>query len=300
MFHEHITICSVGFTGALSDCINHADVNRTFSGPVGVALNADRTKLYVANISYNELDYDGDGSISICPLEGGGDSFTDCTKKLDDTFRTVTSIMLNEDNTYAYITSAGSPGQSYTDASVFICPLDEDGSFDGDCVASSGSGTFRNPRSSVIDPDGKLRVVNAYNNTISLCDLSDDQSTIVSCTTITNVTFNNVQGIGYNNAGTFFYIPNVDADQISICNDNECIVQPNGQENDPEFSFSDGYDGYKVGVFMSSANGKGYITNSGNGTVSVCTINATTGLLSDCANTYVTPYPADIVLGAGT
>jgi len=185
-----LSICPINNDGSLGVCTTTTG-NGTFDFVQAVAVNPANTFAYIAN---------GD-TVSICPINNDG-SLGFCTTSTGNGTFSTEGISFNSSGTFAYMGNVSNIAS--IPSTVSICPINNDGSL-GFCTTSTGNGTFV---SNFSFQDGLYMlslnnfgyIPNNNNNTVSICPMSKDGSSISTpmnpCTTSTgNGTFNVPNGI---------------------------------------------------------------------------------------------------------
>lgn len=260
-----VSICHVNADTSLSGCTTSTG-NGTFNIPLGLILNSSNSIAYIPNY--------GSSTVSICPITSTGSLGTCTTTTGNGTLNGPDGISLNPANTIAYIVN-------FNNNTLSICPLNSDGSF-GTCALAAGI-TISTPDSIYVNSSGTMAYIGNDNLTVSLCPIKSD-GTFGTCSLSTgNGTFNKVQGINPNSAGTHMYLANFGNNTVSICplNADGTFGTCTTSTGNGTFNFS---QNDAAALFMSNPNQHGYIPNDGTNTVSICPINSN-GSLGVCTTT---------------
>jgi DNA-binding beta-propeller fold protein YncE len=283
--------------GDLIECAAHTD--RSFSEPIDLTLNADRTKIYVVNYSNN--------TVSLCSLTNGGAGMGSCSVQslLDNGVNPSGIILSNRIPTIAYV--------SYKEPTGFAtCDVASTGGLSG-CVShtSSGSARIYNPNIADVTLAENLGSYYIYfasygdslHHGIIGCRFHEgSQTKIERCFGVgrgdhleaSKIYFNEPQSIDFNEDYTEYYVQNSGNDTVGYCVNDVCRYYPSSGQ---AFSFT---AGEKSGLFRSSDSYL-YVTNSANNTVSKCLM--TNGVIVSCtatSNSSTFNVPSDIVIGVGT
>ena len=256
-----ISLCDVStLDGTLSNCTVTA--TSPFANPEAVALNPDKTLLYIANInvasmptatvSYCQID-SNTGGLSNCAVTGAG-------------FYGADGISINATNTLAYVSNAGNH-------TVSVCAVDSiSGALSTSCT-STGNGLHTPSDMTINDLNTKAYVSN-LTGSVSACDI-DDTTGLLNCNDKT-LGFNQPEGIILHPTGQFAYITNNGNNTVNVCRINpltghlkSCVVT-NGD-----------FDGFGNLAFNATGT-RAYIPNLALNQVFVCSVNQNTGTLSRC------------------
>lgn len=232
-FTNTISICPINSNGSFGIC-----TATTGSGPgafntsTGTALSPSGAYLYVTNFNSGN----GDGSVSICPIQGDGMlGICNTATNGSGNFAYPQAVTVNAAGTYIYV-----PGSANV-ISLSICALNANTGAIGSCELATGSGPAPNP--GFLIPEGlsfnaaesfayigNVGNSGSLDNFVSICPVHND-GTFGSCT----------------------------------------ITDGNDINGDATFNFSADQE---INLFMGSASHYGYIPNDGNNTVSICPINS--------------------------
>ncbi len=280
-----VTVCPVNSDNTFGTCSTPTTAN--FNDPRGIAINSSYTFAYVANT--------GGHTVSICPVSADGSlNSGSCTLSTVGGLLTGAShaqgIAVNAAASEIYITDVGG-------ADVIYCRLLSDGSIKGDtCFTSTGSGTFNNPTSAVLNSaESILYVTNSGSDTISVCNINTDKS-IGSCTASNPATLLSVPSMTIlNAANTFAYISNNSNSATSDIAHNYVVICPINSDGTLKsascFAFTDASFSFIEGIGINAANNTLYVANFANGTgtgggtgttVSICPITSNGSTLGTC------------------
>jgi DNA-binding beta-propeller fold protein YncE len=171
-FNNTVSLCPMVGNGLFGTCTTSSG-NLTFSTPQAVTLHATGnpavTYLYVPN---------GDGSVSICPVNSDGSLGVCIISNGNGTFLSPKGVSFNAAGTFAYIPSRA------TNA-VSICPLNSDGTF-GVCTTTTGNGTFNFTATAVtgLFMSGTSNfgyIPNDSTSLVSICPISTADGTLGTC-----------------------------------------------------------------------------------------------------------------------
>lgn len=210
------------------------------------------------------------GTVSLCSVDSTtGMLSNNCTIAASG-FSTPRRIVLNSAGTLAYVVNEG------TNSGISLCQVNPTTKLLTSCAQTA---TFTNATDIAFNPSGtRAYVTDVTSGTISLCDVNASTGALLGCSSI--LTVNVITGIVLNPAGTIaYYSQGFGYDKISYS-----TVDP----STGSLGFS------QLGVIVNGTpeavtlNPKGtyaYISNNTNGTISVCSVNATSGALSGCTDT---------------
>ncbi len=209
---------------------------------------------YVANVN------NGNGSISLCPINSASGVFGTC---IDSGATTLTpnpgSIVVNPAGTLAYV------GNFSNTTTITICPINTDGTL-GSCTDQDGNGTFHYANIFLNNAGTLAYAANYSDSTVSVCPINAD-GLFGTCTTTGNG-FNNPQGIALNNAGTIAYVTNFNGPNVSMC-----PINADGSFGTCTYT-GNGFD-QPAGIVLNKGGAIAYVVNYAfPGTVSMCPINA--------------------------
>jgi 6-phosphogluconolactonase (cycloisomerase 2 family) len=260
-----ISICPLNNNGSLNvgACVQQS--GSYLLNPSDVLIHPQLQVAYIANQSLLGLatcSVNLDGTFGACSTTRAGGNFDN-----------IIDLAFNKAKTYLYV--AG------TSTKIYICPINGDGSL-GTCTISTGNGTFRTVQGIALNSSGTFAYISsAGNNTISVCPINTD-STFGTCTVFSDPTLGFNQGVSFNANETYAYIPNGDSrSTVSICPVNQAtgtLSACTSTNGNGTFSMS----GFAGNLSMGSTQNIGYIPNDTSNTISLCTINQTTGALSNC------------------
>lgn len=267
-----VSLCDVStMDGSLSNCAITA--TSPFANPEAVALNPDKTLLYVANINPSATvtfcQIESDGTLSNCAATGGP-------------FNGADGVSINATNTLAYVSNA-------FNHTVSVCAIDSiTGALSTSCI-STGNGLHTPSDMTINDLNTKAYVSN-LTGSVSACDI-DGTTGLLNCNDKT-LGFDQPEGITLHTNGQFAYITNNGNNTVSVCRVNpltghlkSCAVT-NGN-----------FNGFGNLAFNATGT-RAYIPNLTLNTVFVCSVNQNTGALSRCRDSHGSGFvgPSGILL----
>ena len=194
-----VSYCSVNSDGTFSNC---ASTGSGFEFNTKLALNPAGTKLYVAN--------SGPNNVTFCTVNQNNGSLSDCnTTPTNPTgLRTPQGIVINADNSFAYIANQYNPGY------ITLCTVNQETFALESCHATA---VLINSTSITLNPAGSLAYVTTSSpNNVYYCTVNQTTGELSDCTsTGTGISF--PYGISINSAGTMAYIANTGTDNITRC-----------------------------------------------------------------------------------
>lgn len=264
---DSVTVCNVNAnTGQFSNCQDAGGSG--FNNLTYGALNLSGTRAYLPNTGSND--------VSQCTINPATKLFTSCTNSAAFSGGAVLGVGLDPANAFIYFSFLG-------------------GAIPQSCSISPGTGLFTACKNAVTDGSvsfgqctgitiNSINTVGYIVSSGSIIYCSVNAGGILSgCTAVGIPNSGSPQGITLNEANTFAYLYGANgtistcglsvSGQLSTsCNTAEHLAQANGQPGKLTLGFAE-----KLA----------YLPNPATGTVSVCNVNAKTGLLSGCVGTGV-------------
>jgi DNA-binding beta-propeller fold protein YncE len=196
-----ISVCQVNATtGALSGCTNAGGTG--FNLPDAITFSPDGSIFYTSN-------FGGGGSVSAClvnPVTGG---LSSCVNNTSPTFATPANMVVNSSGTLAYVANR-------TTSTVSVCNVS--GQTVNSCNAASGN-FINGPEGVTLSPSGKqIFVANAGSEQVTVCQILQDGTGLLSLCSITSGPFTGTGNIGLNLLGTQAYVPNQLLSAVFVCN----------------------------------------------------------------------------------
>lgn len=263
-----ISLCDVNsLDGSLTNCaITAGSPTITiglFMNPEAIALNPDKTLLYVANISAANMSA---STVSFCQVDSTSGALSNCANTTGGPVNGADGISINSSGTLAYVSNAGND-------TVSVCQIDSITGVLSNACTNSGSG-FHVPSDMTLNALGtRAYVSNLITSSVTSCAIDD--TGLLNCDDIT-LGFNAPEGITLHPSGQFAYITNNGNNTVSVCQIDflsghlsSCAVT-GGQ-----------FDGFGNLAFNSMGT-RAYIPRFASNKVSVCSVNLNTGALSSC------------------
>lgn len=173
----------------------------TFYYPTDLALNTNVPVAYVASSAFVTSDSASMAkSIQQCPVNADG-SFGACSNLSISDLQSPAAIVLNQDNTMAYIANA--QGNS-----ISQCPIDVDGNMQTTCTTTQVNPSIGSqPLDLVIAPNGQyLYVIDFLNTLLYQCSINGSDY-VTTCTSLTALpTDDRPSGIAINSLNTMLYV----------------------------------------------------------------------------------------------
>jgi DNA-binding beta-propeller fold protein YncE len=252
-----ISLCYIApITGVLKNC-NIAAANDVILAPEAVAMNPARTILYVANVN---------GSVAYCQINSQTGALSAC-QNTGNNFSKPDGIVITPDNAYAYVSNI-------TSNSVSVCTVDATSGALSGCTPT-GFG-FDIPSDIAINSAGThVYVTNFNNSSIVPCEIGSGG--LLTCTTATNGFFNpeGITLLDLPTGVTKAYVTNFGNNTVSFCTVSGASIT--------DCKTTDGTFVGLGNIGFNSAGTTGYLPSSAL-SVSKCTVNSTTGELSDCTD----------------
>lgn len=276
-----VTYCSVNSsTGVLSSCVNASLSTLGLSAVQAIAINSDRTKIYVGGFVGT---LQRQGAIAYCSINSNGSIVNDCSL-MSQRFGALVStsnfgvrgIAITNVGTMAYLTNWANTGSA-----IYSCPINSNGSLDT-CIASSPQ---TNPKGIALNPANTQVYTGNDAAPMQLCSINSNGIVTGSCTSLSSSVFAQPYGVAINAAGTLAYITDLGFgdDRMGYCT----INQTNGVFTACFLNTITNLPGIATGVALNPANTFLYLTGVDitDTTVTYCSVNSSDGSLSACATT---------------
>lgn len=283
-----VYICPINETNGTFGACKDSGVGAIFDFPERIVINSSDTLAYVTNFFGN--------TVTKCSVNSTTGAFSNCVDSgAGAVFVNPVGISLNSAGTQVYIDNSGNNGHPTGSNTVTICTVNSNGTL-SNCADSGATGAgFSVPWGNIINSAGTFAYVandyanppgNPSGNNITVCPINKDTGYFGSCflSGNTGIAFGNPRGVILNNANTIAYVTNgghagTTGNFVSLC-----PINSNG-------SFGDCVDSGVGAVFnepeelsLNRAGTYAYIPNANNSTVSVCSINLTTGYFQSCVD----------------
>lgn len=248
-----ISICPVEQNGTFLSCEDQN--NLSLQQPGDVILNQAGDIAYIMNMS--------NSSISVCPVKSNRTlDFCSTTGGNNQAFQ-YGGLAIN--NGYLYVTSCN-------DEAIYIYSLNANGSINNaDSPTIFHHSTFSCPSGRVaFNANGTTIYIGYYSNGVLVCRVGSGGEPEQCTANDGNGTFNQPLGVAVDSTGSYLYVANTGANNISnvsICPINTDGSLGNCVLNTNNYTFY--FDGYSANMFLSSEN-MGYFPNYGNDTISIC------------------------------
>lgn len=269
---------------------------------------------YIANGNSN--------TVSICPVLSSG-LLNTCTTFSDPSFFEPTDIILNSQNTIAYVADRGVGisvcpvnangslstcsltsadisatglrlhivnGQNYIyftfDAFVYQCVINNDGSI-GSCNTLTDRNFGLNAGRVTFSSNGSFAYVGSVSG-LNICPVNQTTGEFGGdCASFMNggVFVNAIRGLDINSDGTFLYVATYDGTSTVYI----CPISDGGATIGPSCTSTTGdstfnfSDNFVTNIFMTNLNGYAYAPNGGGTTVSVCPVANSGASFGTCA-----------------
>lgn len=279
-----ISLCDVrSLDGSLTNCAitagNPVLTSGLFANPEAIALNPDKTLLYVANISAVHMSA---STVSFCQVDSSSGALSNCTNTNGGPVNGADGIAINSTNTLAYVSNAGNN-------TVSVCQVDSITGVLSNSCTSSGSG-FAVPSDMTLNALGtRAYVSNLLTSSVTSCAIDDNG--LLNCDDIT-LGFNAPEGITLHPSGQFAYITNNGNNTVSVCQ----IDSLTGHLSSCAVTGGQ-FDGFGNLAFNAMGT-RAYIPRYATNKVSVCSVNLNTGALSSCRDSLGSGFhgPSGILL----
>ena len=261
---SNIQQCSID--SITSDVVNCSNSGAAGVVPVSMALNSTHSLAYV-------LNYVVPVTVSVCDVDALSGNLKDCVVQntgidTTDSDVNIQTIVLNAQNTYAYIVGADFSAHP----SLYVCGL----SSTGDLTSCTNSGLSFNgwPVAMTFNTAGTLAYLSTTTNQIYTLNVNSNTGALSI-----NDQFqaSDYSGITFNSAQQALYITGPGSTISRCAVDNAGALTACTQTAIAQFS-------YPVGIVFNADQETFYVSNYTSGMVSTCKINPSTGAVTGCIN----------------